>query len=166
MPLHVVWRSKTGQTQHRRREVHERCQMRRGRPRRVGVAGQDAEPRRHVDDERHAQPGIQNRALAARQTDPVIAEVDDDGLVRQPRFLQLRQTGPDLPVHLGHPVVVLRPVLTDLRCVWMVGRHPHAGRVVHRLVRTLPNPTLVTDSEIEHGEERRPVGPVPPVGVR
>ena len=165
MPLHVVWRSKTGQTQHRRREVHERCQMRRGRPRRVDVAGQDAEPWRHVDDERHAQPGIQNRALAARQTDPVIAEVDDDGLVRQSRRFQLRQARPDLPVHLGHAVVVLRPVLAHLRRVWMVGRHPHPGRVMHRLVRALPYATLMTDPEIEDREERRPVGPVPPVGV-
>ncbi len=131
-------------------------------PARYPRARQPAEPRRHVDDQRHPQPRVQQRPLAPRQAHAVVAEVHDDGVIGQPRRLELGQPVAHLRVHLRQPVVVLRPVAPHLRGVRVIGGDAYPGGVVHRLVGPLADAALVGDAEVEHREERhRPRPPVP-----
>ena len=161
--LKVRGRLDPGQAQHRRREVDEADQA-------VRVAARFVVRGRQVpvlpgdrDDERHVQAGLERGALAPRQAGSVVAPVEDDRVVGQSRRLDLDQALSDERVHLGQLVVVLRPVLADLGRVRVVGRHADAGRVVDLRVRPAPDLALVGHGEVEDGEERRPLRPVPPV---
>ena len=84
----------------------------------------------------------------------MIAKVEHDGVIGQPGILQLLQHLARLGVHLSQPVVVLRPVAADLRSIRMVGRDPHALRIMDGVMGSLSNAAFVSDGKVEDREER------------
>ena len=120
---------------------------------------------RHVNDERHVESGEIRPAFAARHAGAVVAVVENDRVVGQPRFLELLEVFADKLVHHRDAIVILRPVLAHLRRVRMVGRDSHLGRVVDAVGRVdfVPNLALVTNCVVEYGKERLAVGSVFPM---
>ena len=161
--LQVRRRLDAGQAQHRRGEVDESDQAVRAAAGLVVRRRQVAVLLGNRDDQRHAEPGLERCALAARQPRAVVAPVEDDRVVEQARRLHLGQALTGHAVHLGQFVVVLRPVLPHLRRVRVVGGHPHRRWIVDRRMRPPPDLALVGHGEVEDGEERSAFRPVPPV---
>ena len=64
----------------------------------------------------------------------MVAEIKDDGIVGQPRLVDLAQMTANERIHLTESVIVLRPILPDGRMIGMIGGAHAAGRIMNRLV--------------------------------
>ena len=118
-----------------------------------------------IDDHRHAQTRVRRPTLAARQAGAVIGIVKYDRVVGEPGFRQLLQLLAGDAIHGADDIIILRPVVPDLRGVGMVGRNPHYCRIRDERMRPLDDLALVAESRIKDGEERLAGGAVAPVGL-
>ena len=109
--------------------------------------------------------------FAAGDAVAVIAEEEDNRVVRQAVVVQHLQQRAELAVHLRDPVVILGPDLAHRRRVGMIGRHVELGGIVNASARlglawqvwpwrrfpagrALAILTLVRAGEVDLAEER------------
>ena len=95
----------------------------------------------------------------------MVAVVENNRVVGQAGLLQLTEVVADPLVHHRDAIVVLRPILSHLRRVRVIGREAHLGRVVNAVGRVdfVADLALMADRVVEDREERLAVGPVFPV---
>ena len=74
-----------------------------------------------ADDEGDMGALLPAGVLSTRHADAVVGPDDDDGVVPEPVFLQVRDDLPGAVVDLGDRVVVARPGFAKERVVRMVG---------------------------------------------
>ena len=122
---------------------------------------------RPADDERHPRAAVVEPPFAARHTPPMVGPEEHHGAVVQAVLFEPGQDLARLLVHRGDVVVAPRDGLPDDRRVRVIGGQGRLGRVVDQFLVLLgPVLGLVGDAQVDDGEERHAIGPVPPILAR
>src|SRR4029434_5382592 len=156
LPLHPSGDASPGDEEHRGGEVDESHQVVTHRAW-FYLSG----PAHH---QRDVNAAVIYPALLAWHTAPVIAEENDNGVIRDAVLIQPREHVAYLIVGGGHQVVILCDVVADFRRVGPISWHSHPGRIVplsalepHRVFRVLggvgAHLSLVHNTQVEVGEK-------------
>lgn len=107
-----------------------------------------------VNEKGDVQSGPANIALVAGHAGAVIAVEKDNGVFGEPGFLEVVELLADPGVELGEAVVVLGPVFTNFRGVWVVWGNGSEGGIVMGVFVFVANLGFVRAGLIEDGKKR------------
>ena len=166
-PLHPLLRFDPGEAQHRRREVNKGDETVACATNGVFVRSERLPFFGHVDEERHMETRMIGPSLVPRHSRTVIAPVENDRVIGEPRFLDLAEPLAELLVHHREPVIILRPILPHRGRVGMIGRHTDLRRIMETvfLRDRIPDLRFVGNRGIENGEKGLSLGAIFPVGL-